>query len=247
MTSTAHGQPSAGPAPDVETASDEYARRFGGRVGAFFLDVQARAVVDLLARWPRARVVDVGGGHGQLVGPLADAGHAVTVVGSDASCGRRVAAEVRAGRAAFQVGALTALPFPDRAFDVALAFRLLPHVDDWRALVGELARVAARAVVLDYPSRRSMNAAAGPLFGMKKGVEGDTRPFRVFDDDEVRRALEACGLRVTGERRQFALPMALHRAMGTAALSRAAEGVLRGIGLTARLGSPVVLRAERHA
>ena len=63
---------------DVETSSDDYARRFAGAVGAFFLEIQARTTLDLLQPWPGSRVLDVGGGHGQVTGPLIEAGHPVT-------------------------------------------------------------------------------------------------------------------------------------------------------------------------
>jgi 2-polyprenyl-3-methyl-5-hydroxy-6-metoxy-1,4-benzoquinol methylase len=231
---------------DVETSSDAYALRFRGPVGAWFLDVQARTTLDLLAPWPGARVLDVGGGHGQLAGPLAQAGHAVTVYGSDERCRGRVDALVAGGRAAFAAGDLLHAPFADRAFDVVLSFRLLPHVDAWPALVGELCRLAARAVVVDYPTRRSVNAFAGAFFDAKKGVERDTRPFAVFADAAVEEAFAAHGFRVTARRPQFLLPMALHRAHGRGGLGRALEVVPRTLGLTRALGSPVILRAERR-
>jgi 2-polyprenyl-3-methyl-5-hydroxy-6-metoxy-1,4-benzoquinol methylase len=233
------------PAADVETSSDAYARRFSGEVGAWFLDVQARVTLEMMTPWPQARVLDVGGGHGQLTGPLVDAGYDVTVAGSDETCRHRVREWVDAGRARFDVADLLHLPYPDRAFGVVLSYRLLPHVDDWRRLLAELGRVAEHAVLVDYPTSRSVNAAAEPLFEVKKGVEGDTRPFTVFRDREVRDALAAAGFRVTGRRGQFALPMALHRAVGRAGLSRVLEGAARGLGLTGLLGSPVILRAER--
>jgi len=66
----------------------------------------------------------------------------------------------------------------------------------------------------------------------------------VLADADVRAALEAAGLAVTARRGEFVLPMALHRAMGAAALSRAAEGLLGLVGLRRALGSPVGLRAE---
>lgn len=239
-------QPDGREDADVETSSDAYALRFGGAVGAWFLDVQARATVELLAPWPRARVLDVGGGHAQLAAPLADAGHTVTVYGSDERCRPRVAPLVAAGRARFASGDLLHAPFADRAFDVVLSFRLLPHVGAWPALVGELCRLAARAVVVDYPTRRSVNAFAGAFFDAKKGVERDTRPFAVFSDREIADAFAAHGFRVTARRPQFLLPMALHRAHGRGGLGRALEAVPRALGLTRALGSPVILRAERH-
>jgi SAM-dependent methyltransferase len=234
---------------DVETSSEAYARRFSGAVGAWFLDVQARATLDLLRVEPWTsrplRILDVGGGHGQLAGPLADAGHEVLVVGSDDRCRVRVQPLVDAKRASFAAADLLALPFAARSFDVALAFRLLPHVARWRDLVAELCRVAARAVIVDYPSRRSVNAAAAPLFGMKKRVEGDTRPYAVFADAEVRSAFGANGFKVLETRRQFAIPMTLHRALGAVSLSRGAERIAAAVGLTSRIGSPVIAEAFR--
>ena len=52
--------------PDVETASDAYARRFGGPVGTYFLEQQTTAVARLLSKPSAAgrRALDVGGGHG---------------------------------------------------------------------------------------------------------------------------------------------------------------------------------------
>lgn len=232
------GQPYA----DVETSSAQYARRFAGPVGAWFLDVQARAVLELLAPWPRARVLDVGGGHAQLAGPLAEAGHAVTVLGSDASC----AARLGGLPVEFRMGDLLQPPFPERSFDAVLCFRLLPHVGPWRGLVDTLCRLAGQAVVVDYPTARSVNAVAGALFGLKKRVEKDTRAFAVFRDTEVEEAFATAGFDATARRAQFFLPMALHRALRLAPLSRALEAGARALGLARAFGSPVILRAERR-
>lgn len=230
---------------DVETSSEAYAGRFAGALGAFFLETQARTALDLLRPWPGASVLDVGGGHAQLVGPLAEAGHAVTVYGSDPVCGERLRPWTDAGRAAFRSGDLLRAPWPDRSFDVVVAFRLLPHVRRWPDLVAELARLARRALVVDYPTRRSVNALSGAFFGLKKGVEKDTRPFRVFRDADVAAAFAAAGFRLTARRPQFFFPMALHRGTGSAGLARALECTARGLRLTAALGSPVVVRLER--
>jgi hypothetical protein len=81
---------------------------------------------------------------------------------------------------------------------------------------------------------------------MKKGVEGDTRPFAVFSDAEVRDAFAAHGFEAAARRPQFLLPMALHRALRTAALSRGAEAAASASGLTSLFGSPVILKAERR-
>ncbi|HUG52700.1 MAG TPA: class I SAM-dependent methyltransferase [Vicinamibacteria bacterium] len=242
------GAPEAGPpAPDLETASEGYARRFAGDVGAWFLEQQARLTLALLEKWPRARVLDVGGGHGQLTGPLVEAGFDVTVYGSSNEArGAALRPWLEGGRARFLAGRLDRLDIPDRAFDVVLSYRLLPHVEPWRELVGELCRAAASAVLVDYPTRRSLNAVAAPLFALKRSVEGNTRPFGVFADAEVRAAFESSGFVATAREPEFVLPMALHRAAGLAPLSRALEGAASALGLRRVLGSPVVLRAERR-
>jgi SAM-dependent methyltransferase len=230
---------------DVETSSDAYARRFAGPVGAFFLEVQARATLDLLQPWPGAGVLDVGGGHAQVTGPLVEAGHPLTVLGSALACEGRLRRWTRSGGARFVCGDLLAAPFADRSFDVVLSYRLLPHVSRWPELIGELARLARVAIVVDYPTHRSVNAVSGWTFGLKKGVEGDTRPFTVFRDAEVETAFAQHGFAPTGRRPQFLFPMALHRATGSASLARALEAAGGALGLRRAFGSPIILRLER--
>jgi SAM-dependent methyltransferase len=231
---------------DVETSSEGYARRFAGPVGRFFLDRQAEATLALLRPFPGASVLDVGGGHAQVTGPLVEAGYAVTTLGSDASCEERLRGWTQAGRARFVAGDLLAPPIADRSYDVVLSYRLLPHVSRWPELVATLSRLSRLAVVVDYPSRRSVNAAADLFFGLKKGVEGNTRPFTVFSDGEVERAFASHGFLPTGRRPQFFFPMALHRGLRSAGLARGLEGAAERLGLTSVLGSPVVLRLERR-
>ena len=91
-----------------------------------------------------------------------------------------------------------------------------------------------------------MKPGAGWTFGLKKGIEGDTRPFRVFGDKELEGAFAARGFRTTARRPQFLFPMALHRAWGSAALARGLEGAAGALGLRRARGSPVILRLERR-
>ncbi len=127
-----------------------------------------------------------------------------------------------------------------------ISYRLLPHVRRWPDLVAVLCRLARVAVVVDYPTRHSVNAAAGLLFGLKKGVEGNTRPFLVFSDAEVEQEFARHGFRPTARRPQFFFPMALHRGVGSAGLARGLEGAASAVGLTRALGSPVIVRLERR-
>lgn len=230
---------------DVDTASDDYARRFAGPVGRWFLDEQANATRALLADLPRgATVLDVGGGHAQLTPMLLDAGFDVTVIGSGPGADRQLAPFLARG-VRYQSADLLALPCAERSYDAVLSFRLLPHVTAWRALIAGLCRVARRAVVVDYPSTRSVNAIAGGMFELKKGLEGNTRPYTLFSPEEIRDAFAADGFPVTAARPQFAWPMVLHRVLKSAALARAIEAPPRWLGITRAFGSPVIVRADR--
>ncbi len=233
---------------DVESSSEGYARRFDGPVGRWFLDRQTRITVECLQGLPPgATILDVGGGHAQLAPPLAEAGYQVTVVGSDSSCGERLAALTSAGRCRFDVANLQSLPYADAAFDAVICFRLLAHSVDWRHLVEELCRVARSRVIVDYPARRSVNVASSALFTIKRSIErGTTRPFALYGRAEIAEAFESAGFAVTAVRPQFLLPMALYRLAGSVPLARAAEGVARSLALTTLLGSPVIARADRR-
>jgi hypothetical protein len=231
------------PAPDVESASDGYARRFAGDIGRYFLDVQAKALMTLAAPWLPGTFLDVGGGHAQLAPPLVAAGATVTVTGSTPVCRARLDLTLAPGSYQFVCGDLLHLPFPDKSFDVVTAFRLLPHMDSWREFLRELCRLARHAVIVDYPDIRSVNIVQKPLFHLKRGIERDTRPFRCFNRSEIRSSLGAAGF---GDARfigQFLFPMAFHRAHGSIRVASATEWIGAAVGATAMAGSPVVVRA----
>ena len=66
--------------------------------------------------------------------------------------------------------------------------------------------------------------------------------FRQIDD-----ALRRSGFRVRAVHRQFVLPIALHKAVGSRRFTVAVEGWLARLGLLRLFGSPVTVVAERCA
>lgn len=226
--------------PDIETSSEDYATRFAGPVGEWFLQVQQENILRMIMPWPAATVLEVGGGHGQLTGCLVQQGYQVTVVGSDASCQKRIQPFIKDGRCRFHTGNLLKLPYPARAFDVVVSVRLLPHVAAWEQLVGELCRVARTTVVVDYPTLRSLNLFTPALFSTKRQLEGNTRPYQSFHDSQVVAAFAQAGFKLAARRPQFFLPMVLHRTLRIKGISQALEGGCRTAQLTRLFGSPVI-------
>jgi len=233
--------------PDIETASENYASRFRGKMGAWFLKVQADKVLALLTPDHSATILDVGGGHLQLAEPLCRAGYAVTVHGSAPSCRERMDANPDTSRCGFMLGPAGALPAGDRAFHTVLSFRMLAHYVEWEDLVRELSRVAADTIIVDYPSSKALNLIAPALFGAKKKFERNTRTWLSYAPAQVEAAFERHGFRVETVYKQFFLPMVFYRMARSVALARFMEGVFRALGLTRLFGSPVIVKARRAA
>ena len=246
------GRPHDTETPDIETASDRYAtRRFRGAIGQWLLEQQASAIEQLLRTTDGKplRVLEVGGGHGQVTPLLLRAGHTVVVQGSAPVCMARVAEPLRRhpDRASACVSRLWQLPFADGAFDLVIAVRLLGHVTAWQSLLAEMARVSRRYVMVEFARARqsSTPAFAKAIFALKHRVENTTRPFFAYREAMLVEELEAHGLRRCASVGQFALPMVVHRMLRSPQLSAALEHRLRAVGVGDDARSPVVMLAER--
>lgn len=231
---------------DIETSSDDYATRFSGSAGRWMLSVQERITLRMLDAHPDDTILDVGGGHGQLAIPLYRKGHRITVVGSHQSCRQRLEPILDGDRCEFDVGNVIDLPYEDNSFDTVICFRLLTHCTQWPRLVGELCRIARRAVIADYPTSQSLNCIAPALFGAKKRFERNTRTWRLFRHDEVLNTFRRHGYVPEQRDAQFFLPMVLHRAVKFRTVCASLEWPFRAVGLTRRYGSPVIVEMRRE-
>lgn len=230
--------------PDIASSTDDYARRFAGRVGAYLLEVQNHAILELLAPWRGGSVLDVGGGHAQLCGPLLGAGCRVTVLGSNQGCFERVR-RLHGAVVECVEGDLLAPPFAEQSFDVVIAIRMLAHLEDAEGFIAGLCRTARHAVIVDYPELMSINALTPLLYGLKKKFEGNTRTFRMYRAPWLRQEFAGRGFGRPTAMGQFFWPMVLHRALGRLALCRVLEAPPRRLGLTRLFGSPICLRVSR--
>ncbi len=230
---------------DIETSSEDYAKRFSGEVGKYFLDKQAQITLELLKEFPNASVLDVGGGHAQLAVPLVQNGFKVTVVGSDDVCRERLDKFLPKNSFRYETCNLLKLPFQDNSFDVVMAFRLITHEKNWKLQIKEMCRVAKKIVIIDYPDLRSFNIFYKYLFKTKKSFEKNTRTFRSFYRKELIDVFEKnnCGNPVF--RPQFFLPMVVHRALKNVTISKMAESFFSIIGLTKLFGTPIILKVKK--
>jgi ubiquinone/menaquinone biosynthesis C-methylase UbiE len=225
------------------------AMRFSGPIGRLIAETQEQQIAAFLAPLEGRRILDVGTGTGRAAIALARQGAIVT--GVDASAEMLAVAERRARDAGAAVtlvrGDAHRLEFPDRSFDAVVCLRVVMHTPDWRASLGELCRVSAGRLVLDYPSLWSAAALQAAARRLAHTVNRSVEAYRVFSPASIARALEAHGFRVTGEHRQFVLPIALHKRVNSEAWTRRVEGAMARAGLMRRLGSPVTIVAERCA
>jgi len=229
------------------------AMRFSGPIGRLIAETQEQQIAKFLAPLEGRRILDVGTGTGRAAIALAKRGAIVTGVDASAEMlevARRRAVEVLGRRSlgegvTFVRGDAHRLEFPDRAFDAVVCLRVLMHTPDWRASLGELCRVASQRVVFDYPSLYSGAALQALVRRVTHTMNPAVEAYRVFSPGAVSRALGDAGFRVTGEHRQFVLPIAVHKRVNSEEWTRRVEGWMERTGLMGLLGSPVTVVAER--
>jgi ubiquinone/menaquinone biosynthesis C-methylase UbiE len=232
---------------DPSMADGFDALRFSGPIGTLLAEDQARVLVDFLGEVTGLLVLDVGTGTGRAALDLARRG--ATVTGVDASDEMLRVARGRAVQngivITFERGDAHHLPFGDRTFHAAVSLRVLMHTPDWRVCLRELCRVSRHRVVFDYPP--ACSAAALQSWGRRAlaALGSRTEAYRVLRDRSVVEVLEACGFAVERAHRQFVLPIALHKAIGSRAVTRVVEKGFAAVGLRNLLGAPVTIVAVR--
>ena len=225
-------------------------RRFSGPIGELIARSQARVLANMVGRIKDRNVLDVGTGTGRAAFILALGGARVTAV--DASeemlaIARQRAAEQLLTTIKFQRGDAHHLEFADRSFDAVVSFRMLMHTPEWQRCVSELCRVAARLVIVDYPSATSVALFESLARRAMHGAGMKTEPYRVFTRGMIADAFDRNGFRIRSVHRQFVLPIALHKALGSRKFTLWSERLLDHAGLLKPFGSPVTLVAERCA
>jgi ubiquinone/menaquinone biosynthesis C-methylase UbiE len=234
---------------DSAMAESFDAKRFGGPIGQILLDDQERVLAEFLGDVSGRRILDLGTGTGRAAIALAKRGAIVT--GIDASREMLRVGRERAKNSGvsieFAEGDAHALSFPDRAFDSSVCLRVLMHVPDWRKAVAELCRVTHRRLIFDYPAVASTASVQAAWRKAALRLGRNVEAYRVLRERAIRRELARHGFRIAESHKQFVLPIALHKLIGSAAFTRNIERVLAGLGMRDLVGSPVTVAAERCA
>ncbi|MEO8259889.1 MAG: class I SAM-dependent methyltransferase [Acidobacteriota bacterium] len=234
---------------DPDTAQTFDRRRFGGPIGELIAAEQGRVLTDFVGRIEDRTILDVGTGTGRAALMLAGGGGRVT--GVDASAEMLAVARQRAAAAHLAVdflpGDVHRLEFGDRAFEVVISLRVLMHAADWRRSIAELCRVADQLVIIDYPAAVSFALLQSLARRATHTIGARTEPYRVLGDRAIARELERSGFRVRSVHRQFVLPIALHKAIGSPRFTGLSRNLSDSLGLLRLFGTPVTLVAERCA
>lgn len=234
---------------DPAMAASFDAKRFGGPIGQILLEDQESVLADFLGDVSGRRILDLGTGTGRAAIALARRGALVT--GVDASREMLAVARARSEDAGVSIefieGDAHELGFPDRAFDSTVCLRLLMHVPDWRRAIGEVCRVTERRLVFDYPALVSTASLQAAWRRAAWRIGRKVESYRVFSAGAIAEELDRHGFRLGASHKQFVLPIAVHKVLGSPAFTRGIEGAMAGAGLLRIFGSPVTIAADRCA
>jgi ubiquinone/menaquinone biosynthesis C-methylase UbiE len=221
--------------------------RFSGPVGELLAETQARILTEFCGPLDGREAIDVGTGTARAALVLAGAGAHVTAIDASDEMLRvaRARAESRGAAIRFEAGDAHHLTHSDGSFDIAVSLRVLMHTPDWRQCVGELCRVSRHRVIVDFPALGSVAAVQSVSRRLARAAGANVEAYRVLGEAAVRSTFESHGFRVTRIHRQFVLPIALHKRLGSRAATERLEGMLAGVGLLRLAGSPVTVLAER--
>lgn len=134
--------------------------------------------VDMVARYGRgASVLEAGCGTGLLLERVA--GFAGESWGVDLSA--KMLARAQERRLRVVQGSVTELPFPAESFDVVYSFKVLPHVENIREALAEIARVTRRGgyLLLEFYNPLSLRYLVKVLKPASR-ISADTTDEAVF-------------------------------------------------------------------
>jgi SAM-dependent methyltransferase len=169
---------------------------------------KAEHVVSLLDRAgvPKVdTVAEIGCGDGSVLNELARRAVGISRIGMDISTSALAIAAGQPGVTGVERFDGSRIPAADGAFDLVVATHVLEHVPEPEPFVGELARVARRALVIEVPLERNLSARR-PAARAASEAAGH---LHRFGRPAVRRMITRHGWRIRAELLD-PLPVAVH-------------------------------------
>lgn len=220
--------------------------KYGSTFGELLEQQEVETYLDLLDDTDQS-ILDVGAGTGKLSVVLLQLSK--QVVALDASpqmLGIAVKkARSRGYRLETVVGDAEILAFEDEMFDCVVSSRLMMHLTQWRRAVAEFCRVARNTVVLDFPPILSSGGIGALSHRVIRLWSPSIQAYRVYSIRSIAREFHSNGFLVTDVRRQYCLPVTIHRLLNQASVSNRIEGLCSAVGLTRLVGAPVTIKAVR--
>jgi SAM-dependent methyltransferase len=207
---------------DPESSSVDRSRAFYRHLGAAGLASRTKpewdaAIVEALVGLlpPSGDVLDVGCGYGRIAIPLARRGYRVTGLDLSRTLLRAARRDARAANLVirFDEGSMTALPYPDSAFDACIclwsAFNELLEPSEQVLALAEMRRVLRRGgrgiVEGPVPEPATRDDPVGSSRIASDTILGRTQLRYVHDETSLTDAARATGLReIRVEVRQWA-------------------------------------------
>lgn len=187
-------------------------RHFADQVGQYIHDHDIAAIMGHAPS--RLEIIaDVGTGTGRIASGIRQqrAGQSALIIGIDASPFMLLAAQKRDPSIAMLRADAHALPLASRITDLTVCFRLLMHSPDPSVLIHELTRISNRAIILDFPSTRSMAVVHSLFRKILARYRKQTQAFRTFTYKQMEEMFAENGFAARRIAGRFVLPVFLHR------------------------------------
>ena len=159
---------------------------------------------------PSGSIIDMGAGTGKLSLAFAELGYSVTAFDQSEAMLERLDAKARERGLSItcRLGDIVA-DAPqgpvEPSYDVAVSSRVLMHVADPDAMIGHMAALSRRGIVLDAPRRASPNQL---LVGWRALTGGEV--YRCFGDSALSKLIERKRFQVVNSTPLFVIPIAVH-------------------------------------
>jgi SAM-dependent methyltransferase len=141
-----------------------------------------------------ATVLEICGGSGMMAEKFACTGASIT--STDFSFAAVCRMRERARRYKFELRAVTAdadmLPFADRSFDIVTVHDGLHHLEHPVRAIREMARIAAKGVLIMDPAKAALTRVAVKL-GIAEDIEDAGNEVRRLEPQAVAEILRECG------------------------------------------------------